>query len=254
MAGRRAVLARGRRRLLVALAAVAVSAPVGLAVAKWPRWWAWIAPENTPMTWLQSSVLVLCSAAAGLVSLLLHLRGTDVRGRRPWLLLAAGFAALAIDERFALHERFRDRVLAPRDISVPFLPWIAPGDFLLLMVALAGLAVLPSVWRAVSADPASRQALVLGVALAVGAVGLDSIDPSTWSIDAERIQQTGEEVLEMASGLCFLAAVALRLLGLLEEPAPPADLHELSRPADGTTASARGERSVRRRLAGQRRV
>ena len=45
---------------------------------------------------------------------------------RPWQLPAVGFAAPAVDERFAPHEQLRDGVLAPRGISVPFLPWVAP--------------------------------------------------------------------------------------------------------------------------------
>lgn len=56
---------------------------------------------------------------------------------------------------------------------------------------------------------------MLGVALAVIAVAADSIDPSTWTTQAERVQQTAEEVVELASGLALLASVGLRMLGLL---------------------------------------
>jgi hypothetical protein len=210
-----------RARLVLALAAVGVLAPLGLAAARYPSWWAWIAMEATPMTWLQSVVLVLAAVGAGLVAHVLTLldRGTDgtaPAGARTWLLLAAGFGALAIDERFALHERARDGVLAPRGITVPFLPWVAPGDFLILAVAAVGLAVLPMVWRALRPDPAAGRALVLGVVLSMLAVASDSVDPSTWSVDGERIQQSLEEVVELAGGLALLAAVWLRLLGLLD--------------------------------------
>lgn len=221
---------RARGALVLALAAVAVLAPVGLAAARWPSWWAWIASEQTPMTWLQSVVLVLAAAGSLLVAYVLALlprtrgpqtrdtqtRGTPARDTQgPWLLLAAGFTGLAVDERFALHERVRDSFLAPRGVSLPLLTWIGPGDFLVLLVAVAGLAVLPIVLRAVAADRAAWWALVVGVALAAGAVAMDSVDPATWSTAGERLQQTLEEVVELGAGLCFLACVGLRLLAVL---------------------------------------
>lgn len=206
--------AQARRRMVVALTALWVVVPLLLMAARWPSWWSWIAPEQTPMTWLQSVVLVLAAAGSMLIAYVLRLSGT--RRVTAWWVLAAGFGALAFDERFAIHERVRDGVLAPRDITVPFLPWVAPGDFLLVAVGLVGLTLLPTVWRAVRADPGARAALVVGVGLAVAAVGMDSIDPSTWTTEAERVQQTAEEMIELASGLALLAAVALRLLGLLD--------------------------------------
>jgi hypothetical protein len=196
---------------VLALACVAILAPVLLAVARWPRWWAWIAPEQTPMTWLQSVALMLAAAGSAVIFLRLRLRGEPLRMTRAWLVLAVGFTALAFDERFALHERARDGVLAPRDISLPFLPWVGDGDFLLLGVALVGLLLLPMVLRAIRVDPGARVALLVGVAVSVLAVGIDSIDPDTWTVQEERLQQTLEEVLELWAGLCFLAAVGLRL-------------------------------------------
>jgi hypothetical protein len=50
----------------------------------------------------------------------------------------------------------------------------------------------------------------LGVLLAVVAVGMDSIDPSTWGVSAERLEQSLEEVIELGSGLALLAAVLCR--------------------------------------------
>lgn len=205
-----------RRSVVAALAALALLWPALLVAGRWPRWWEWIAPEQTPMTWMQSVVLVLAAAGALLVALVLRLGGTSRRALLTWWLFGVGLAALAIDERFALHERVRDGVLAPRGVEVWFLPWVAPGDFLLLGVAVGGLVLLPAVWAGVSPDPAARRALVVGVVLAVVAVGLDSVDPATWTVQGERLQQTGEEMIELGSGLALLACVALRLLGLLD--------------------------------------
>ena len=215
---------RARRVLAAALAAVWLVAPAVLMAARWPQWWAWVAPEQTPMTWLQSVVLVLAAASALLLAHVLRLSG--VTGPAVWWLLAGGFAALAVDERFALHERVRDGFLAPRGVTVPFLPWVAPGDFLVLGIGIVGLAVLPLVWRALADDRAARVALLLGVGLAVVAVAMDSIDPSTWTVAAERVQQTAEEVVELGSGLALLASVALRLLGVLEPATAAVSTHE----------------------------
>jgi uncharacterized membrane protein YidH (DUF202 family) len=208
-------LVRVRRAVLACLGVVAVLAPLALAVARWPRYWTWIAPEQTPMTWLQSVVLVLASAAALLLAVLLRLRRETSLALRPWQVLALGFAALAVDERFALHERVRDGVLAPRGIHVPFLPWVAPGDFLVMAIALAGLAVLPLVLPGLHGDRTARVLFMGGVGLAGIAVGTDSIDPATWSVQAERVQQSLEEVVELAAGLCLLGAVLMRLLAAL---------------------------------------
>lgn len=210
------VRSRNLRRAIVAAAVVVWAAvPPALMVAAWPRWWSQIAPEGTPMTWLQSVALV----AAGLLAILVaHVCALTGRPHvRVWWLLAAGFGVLAIDERFAIHERIRDRILAPRDVTIPFLPWVAPGDFLIIGVAVAGLILAPRLWRALDDDRAARTALAAGVLLAVVAVAGDSIDPSTWTVRAERFQQTGEEIVELASGLALLVAVALRLTGLLDE-------------------------------------
>lgn len=207
---------RGRRdRLLWAVVVVWLLAPAVLAAARWPRWWSWIAPELTPMTWLQSVVLVL--AAAGSLMVAHVLRRATSAPVLPWWLLACGFSVLALDERFAVHERVRDSVLAPRGITLPFLPWVAPGDFLVMGMAVAGLAVLPMVWRAMTPEPLARRALTVGVLMALVAVGTDSIDPSTWSVGAERVQQSFEEVIELGSGLALLTSVLYRLLGLLDE-------------------------------------
>jgi hypothetical protein len=166
------------------------------------------------MTWLQSVVLVLAAAGCALIAFVSF--RVAAPGARVWWVLAAGFLVLAVDERFALHEWLRDGVLAPRDVGVPFLPWVAPGDFLLLVAGLIGLAILPFIWRALRPDPGARRALVVGVILAAAAVGMDSVDPATWSITQERVQQTAEEVVELGGALALLAAVTLRVLGLLD--------------------------------------
>ena len=95
------------------------------------------------------------------------------------------------------------------------------GDFLVLGIAVAGLAVLPRVWRAMAGDRGARRLLATGVVLAAVAVAVDSVDPERWTADLERFQQTQEEIIEMASGLSLLGAVSLFLLGRLDPSVQP---------------------------------
>lgn len=229
------IAGRVRHRTVVVLAALAVLIPLALAGARWPSWWSWIAAEDTPMTWLQSVGLLVTGALAafaGYVTLLRAASGVAGAGdaERPrrlrllsgrpvvaWSVLASAFIALALDERFAIHERIRDRVLAPRDIRLPFLPWVGPGDFLILLVAVVGLLALPGLWRLFAADRLARTVLLVGVGLAATAVAMDSVSPDLMTIEVERLEQTLEECFEFAAGLALLAAVATRLQGLLAE-------------------------------------
>lgn len=205
---------RTRTLLLPALFVTWLLVPGLLAAARYPTWWVWIAQEQVPMTWFQSVTLVVAGVLAALAWFVASL--VDLRPRAGLALLAVGFCALALDERFALHERVRDGYLAPRDVSLPLLTWIAPGDFLLLLVGVVGLALLPVVVRSLREDRWAVRLLAVGVAISCVTVGMDSIDPHTWSVAAERVQQTLEEVLELGAGLAFLGAMGLRLLGLLD--------------------------------------
>ncbi len=205
---------RAGRLLVAVLAALWVLAAAGLTLAGGERWWVYVALESSPMTWLQSVVLVLAGCAGLLLALAARAAG-DREGARAWVLLGPGLLVLAVDERFALHERLRDRVLAPRDVGPQVLAWVAPGDVVLFAVGVAGLALLPLVWRGVRADRAAGRALALAVFLSVGAVLADSVDPQRWGVAGERLEQTVEEVVELAAGLCLLAAAALPLLRLV---------------------------------------
>jgi hypothetical protein len=197
------------RRTDTALAVALAGAVMGMLVGPWPRWWRWIAPEQTPMTWLQSILLVLC----GFVCLLLAAHGwladeaPRPGERRVFLLLAVGFAWLALDERFALHERVRDSWLAPRGVELPLLPWVGPGDFVLIGYAVAGLALLRPVLRVLRDDERALRLFAAGVVCAVIVVSADSIDVRSLSTGAERIEQTLEEIVELASDALFLLAL-----------------------------------------------
>lgn len=221
-------------RVIATLALLVMTlAPALLLLAGGERWWVYVAKEQSPMTWLQSVVLVANSLLCATHALTLFMSNAPLRRattpawrghhlpllskwhvahRTVWAAAALGFAALALDERFAVHERVRDRILAPAGLRVPFMPWVAPGDFLMMLVALAGLVFLLWWWQVVADDVSARRWLIAAVACAVIAVAADSVDPDSMSLLVERIEQTAEECLELASGVCLAAACATRLV------------------------------------------
>ncbi len=215
--GEATAVRRVRRFLIVVVPVTALVLPGLLALAGGARWWHYIAAEQTPMTWFQSVVLVLAGGVCLVLALTVRLGPAASRAGagRTWLALGLALWVLALDERFAVHERVRDRVLAPRDVRLPLATWIGPGDFLLLGVAVIGLLVLPRVLTGLRPDRAALRVFVLGVVLAAVAVGMDSVDPDRLGLTAERWEQTLEECVELTAGLCFLAALSLRLVGVL---------------------------------------
>ncbi len=188
--------------------AAIVTLPVGfvalLTLLPWPEWWKWVIFERTPMTWLQSVLLLACAAFSALSLLpgLFELPRREVLAR---LFMTCSFLALTLDERFALHERLRDRLLAPQDIGFPLFPWVEPGNFVLLLALIVFLALLPWLRRAY-ATGWPRRLFLIAVALAVAPVGMDSLDVHEWSLGAQRLQQYLEELLEMSVMLVLLVA------------------------------------------------
>ncbi len=209
------VIVRARSRLVIALVLLAVAAPAALVAAQYPAYWRWVALELTPMTWLQTVILVLAGAASALIAVLGRaLQWPRIHRVAHWV-LAFGFGYLALDDRFAIHERIRDRILAPRDVRLPGLDFLAPGDFQVLLMGVAGLALLPVVVRALRADRLALRLFALGVLCSVSAIAMDAIDPATMPLDVERLAQTLEECVELLAGCFYLAALGVRLLGVI---------------------------------------
>ena len=166
-----------------------------------PEWWTWIAPEASLAREINTALLLATSALAGL------LWWRSRADRTVMALLALGFFALAVDERVAIHERLRDRVLAPRDVTLPFIPWGEPGDIVLVVVAIIGLLGLRLVLPVFAADPRARMWFLAGVLLAVVAVALDTLPIESYELRYEIYFQSGEEAIELAAATCFLSAM-----------------------------------------------
>lgn len=207
---------RGRqaeRLLLFALWAAVALFAVAMVAAGWPRYWRFVAAETTPLAWLESILLVLTAFVAGIIAFVRGFVGGSRRVIWGWIALAAGFAALALDERFALHERIRDRMLKPTGIKL--LPWMEAGDWLIPLYMLCGLAAAWGIWRLVHISEVARRFFIAALLLSACAAAMDTIDVRSLSQGMERLLQSVEEGVETAAMTSFLSAFLCTLTGTL---------------------------------------
>ncbi len=158
-----------------------------MAVAGWqalPWWEHAFLSDDSPVSWLSSALLV--ANAAVVVTLTVIRSLPSALGR----ILATALAALALDEQFLLHERYKESVPP----SVGGIPTILIGLFGLVGIVLLGRAV-----RSRHARALFLSALVLGLF----ALWIDLGNPPAW---ASRLEE-GFEVLAEAM---FLSALFSR--------------------------------------------
>jgi len=178
-----------------------------LVAAAWPSYWRFIAAETTPLAWLESVLLALTAFVSGLNAYFDAVANQIKRAAREWSAVACGFAWLALDERFALHERVRDRLLKPTGFRL--LPWMEAGDVLIPLYMAFGLAVAWGIWRLLRARAASRAFFVAALVLSACAVLMDTIDVRSLDKGMERLLQSVEEIVETAAMTSFLSAFLL---------------------------------------------
>jgi hypothetical protein len=183
--------------------------------AQWPQYWKWIATEDTPMTTLQVAIMYTIALVAWAIASLHYLRLNTAKSSR-WLVFGCGFFWLALDDRFAIHERIRDSFLAPRQISIPFLP-IAAGDIVLLVYMAVGLLLFKWLLPIFRESQAIRNRFIAGICVAVVMVVVDAYDIHRQDISIERLEQTIEEIFELISQTLFLQAVLLAWFKTLAE-------------------------------------
>lgn len=168
-------------------------------VSRWPNWWEWITPEAAPARELTTAMLV------GVACLSAMQWRTDNNWR--WLFVGAGFVALAADERLALHERVAEGVVTPQDIGLASLPWGQPDDMILVMVAVVGLAALPLIVPLLRTRPTFRRWFLIGVALSVAAVAMDTATAEASTVAADIWLRTVEEITELLAAGAFAHAL-----------------------------------------------
>jgi hypothetical protein len=190
-----------RYLILITIVFPALSVMVFVA-AQWPQYWKWIATEDTPMTTLQVAVMYTIALVSWANAGLQHLRFNAAKSSR-WLVLGCSFFWFALDDRFAIHERIRDSFLAPRHVTITFLP-IAAGDFVLLFYMAVGLLTLKWLLPIFRETKTIRNRFLAGIAVSVLVVTVDAYDIHRLDINAERLEQTVEEVFELIAQTLFL--------------------------------------------------
>ncbi len=196
---------QGERVLLLAVWAAVLGLLLLMVAASWPQYWRFVASETSPLAWLESVLLVLTSFVAGLIAYVENMAGRQPKPViRGWLVVVAAFAWLAMDERFALHERVRDRFLKPTGIRL--LPWMEAGDWLIPLYMICGLAAVWGIWRLIGANKTSRNFFAAALLMSACAVGMDTIDVRSLDKSAERLLQSVEEGIETLAMTSFLSA------------------------------------------------
>lgn len=178
--------------------------------AKWPNWWEWTVPEQSPMTWMQSVLLFLNAIAASALGIWSYLQNEKAK-MYWWLLLGAGFLFLMLDERFAIHERIRDLYLAPHHIKIPLFFWTSAGDFLLLLYVTVAIAFVYPYYKLFRVRKAALYWVISSFIVAVISVSMDSISFKTSSRLIQNVQQFSEELLEMYVMNSFFLSLLLLL-------------------------------------------
>lgn len=157
-----------------------------------------LALEESPIAWLQSSLLVACACAAGFRAMLAP-AGEPAKNPRaplPWVVFSLLLIVAALDERFMLHERVQEFILFEVLDGDPALKRLT--QVVTLAYALAGVGVM--LWlRKAMAAPAwrwCRAGIAVGIAAVVMDVAFDSIT-----------LQIFEELLEVVALTLFLCGL-----------------------------------------------
>lgn len=224
---------RADRLPLARRAAVLLGATTAVLLAASPltRWWARyqrqsdadygddlpllfdVNTEATIPTWYSAALLL---AVAGACALLTALSRVTPAGGTRWLVLAAVFAAMALDESVALHERLGEAVandLGVADTGLLRHPWVVAGAVL----AVGLLAVVA--WAVATLPRLLRRGVLAGLGLYVtGGLVLEAISGAVLDARGDGIPyavvtlaEEGAEMLGAIAVLCvLLAAVDVR--------------------------------------------
>jgi hypothetical protein len=214
-------------RLGLAMAVVNLLLPLGLWVvadATGAEYWEMFAGEENAVTWFSSVQLLLLAAVAwGNRRVAELLAASPGRPRTAiWTFFALGFVFLSIDERFELHERLRDELLAPAGVATD-VGFLEPGDLGLYAILAVGLVATAFLVRELRERPLALGLFASGVVLAAAVTVTDSVRGEIayawrhgwfWNYVFE---ETGELWAQLLFLLAFLLLLHDRLTRLLGE-------------------------------------
>ena len=178
-----------------------------------PNYWKNIIYERSALTWVESLILSACSMISFFNFLFLKKQKGKISGI--WILLTSVFLYLALDERFMLHEGIRERILKPNNIQLKFLFWVEKGDYVLLMFMVAGLSILPFIFKELKSDKTSMRFFITGIIFSVFAVLTYTIDLRGKQLQSQYLIQYVEEVLETSGMLCFFNSFTANFFKIL---------------------------------------
>ena len=207
--GERGNRGRAEGTLIAALWGATAAFCLLLVAVAWPEYWRYVAPEMSPLAWWESVLLAFSAFTCLLLAWDAWVREERRTVRAGWLAVAAGFALLALDERFAVHERIRDRFLKPTGIRL--LPWMEQGDWIIALYALMGLAAAWGIWRLLDIRPKARRFFAAALVLAFCSAAMDTVDVRSLDLAKERLLQSVEEIVETMAMAAFFSAFLLVL-------------------------------------------
>jgi len=185
-----------RSSILILSISTAITA--GIVYAWSPHLAQALALEESPIAWLQSSLLVACACAAGFRAMMTPPAEAvqKLRGPLPWAALALLLVLAALDERFMFHERVQDFILFELLGGDPSLKRLSQAA--ILAYAVAGVGVVLWLRQAMSA-PAWRWCRA-GIAVGFAGIAMDA------TFDSVSVQ-VFEELLEAGAETLFLCGL-----------------------------------------------
>ncbi len=227
-AERERIAIHGARRLLMRLGIATLLTGLLLppltaliAVLEYRPHWAAFRGAFGATEWFSSLQLLVIAAVAWVMY---GVRGADTAKDGPrwiWAVLAAGFAVLALDERFDLHEALRDFVLRPLGVLTNS-AWIKPGDVALLLFVVAAIALSRWVLTELKVRRVAVWLYVAGLIVSLVAAVLDAVPdaviatwpaPGFWDYTAEEVGEVWAEMLFLGA---FLLVLDRRLAELVD--------------------------------------
>ncbi|HVK71731.1 MAG TPA: hypothetical protein VM734_00365 [Kofleriaceae bacterium] len=161
--------------------------------------------QNLP-TWYASSLLLACAAL--LAAIADDAGARRRRFHRHWWVLAAGFAAMSLDEVSELHERLGGLIAPASDVL--YFDWVIPAGVAVAAIAIAFVPFLRAL------PPRRRRDVLLAAALYLGGALAMELPLGWWTArhgdggGGYALIDWVEETLELAGASWFLLVLAAR--------------------------------------------
>ncbi len=138
-------------------------------------YWYAIASENAATRWWTSVIAVLGGVFLLMAAAIPHRERPELREWAPWLVTGIGLIGIGLDERFQIHETIRNRIVQPAGVG-DSLDWLNPGDIIMFIYPVGGVAIWWLLFRSLGKDTLSRGILIALIPIGAVAIGLDILD------------------------------------------------------------------------------